>query len=467
MVALGAALLLMTQNPARDAALAKAEAAVQAAIPIASADPDRPLVHFHAPAQWMNDPNGPIFYKGWYHLFYQLHPFGAESGTKYWGHARSRDLVRWEERPIALWPSKEQGESEVWSGSIVLGLKGKPVLFYTSIGKDREPEQWIATPEDDDLDRWHKDPVRITQSVNGAGPIAEWRDPFLFDDFGLKYLITGGGRNGRGIVALYKATDETLRAWQYLGDLFTHPDKEVRNLECPNLFQLDGKWVLLVSVWPHVEAFVGDLRNTEFISERRSVLGEGSYASQIFGGVSDRVIETAWVPTGGHRGWNGYLTLPSELRVAKDGTLLRTPVKELTKLRGEGTSVRGGAVEGDLALPEGEVLEIEATVEPGEASRVGLRLRSGAFTVLYDPATRRLSANDRSVILPEGAVKKGLKLRLFLDRTALDVYAADGAASLVATVQTATGRENVLFAEGGKAKFGNVKAYALHPEREH
>lgn len=207
MVALGAALLLMTQNPARDAALAKAEAAVQAAIPIASADPDRPLVHFHAPAQWMNDPNGPIFYKGWYHLFYQLHPFGAESGTKYWGHARSRDLVRWEERPIALWPSKEQGESEVWSGSIVLGLKGKPVLFYTSIGKDREPEQWIATPEDDDLDRWHKDPVRITQSVNGAGPIAEWRDPFLFDDFGLKYLITGGGRNGRGIVALYKATD--------------------------------------------------------------------------------------------------------------------------------------------------------------------------------------------------------------------------------------------------------------------
>ena len=461
MVAFLAALPLIAQNAPRDAALDKAERAVRTAIPVAAADPDRPTFHFHAPAQWMNDPNGLIFYKGWYHLFYQYDPFGDRWGQMHWGHARSRDLVRWEDLPIALWPSVEAGEEHVFSGSVYLGPKGKPVAFYTSIGKDREPEGWIATPEDDDLIRWRKDPVRITQAIHAGRPLAEWRDPFLFKDTGLDYMLLGGGLDGRGVVALYKATSPDLRKWQYLGPMFTHPDADVRNVECPNLVFVDGKAVLLVSVHGRIESFVGELRNTTFVTETRGVLGEGSYASQVFQNVPDRVVEIAWVNTSSHKGWNGYLTLPSELRVAKDGTLLRTPVKELAKLRGKRTSVPGGTLSGELPLPEGEALEIEATVEPGEATRVGLRLRSGAFTVAYDPATRTLTANDRSVILPASAVKKEVKLRIFLDRTALDVYAADGAASLIGNVGTATGNANAFFAEGGTAKIRDVKVYAI------
>src|SRR5689334_22433706 len=98
-----------------DATIARATAAMEAAVPRAQADSARPIFHVAAPAQWMNDPNGPIFYKGFYHLFYQLHPFSDGSGPKYWGHVRSRDLVKWEHLPIALWPSSELGESEIWS----------------------------------------------------------------------------------------------------------------------------------------------------------------------------------------------------------------------------------------------------------------------------------------------------------------------------------------------------------------
>ena len=461
MVVLLAAVPLIAQNASRDAALAKAEGAVRAAVPTAAADPDRPTFHFHAPAQWMNDPNGPIFYKGWYHVFYQLHPFGSESGTKYWGHARSRDLVRWEDRPIALWPSSDAGETEVWSGSVFPGPKGIPVAFYTSIGTGREPEQWIATPEDDDLDRWRKDPVRITQAVNGLRPIAEWRDPYLFQDFGLTYMVTGGGRDGRGIVALYRAVGESLREWQYLGDLFTHPDPNVRNLECPNLVLVDRKWVLLVSVWPHIEAFVGELRNTTFVAENRRILAEGSYASTIVQGLPDRAVQLAWVPTNGHQGWNGCLTLPSELRIGKEGTLLRTPVKEMTKLRDRTTKLAGGKLAGERPLPEGATMEIQITIEPGTASRVGLRFRSGALTLAYDPSTHRLSAGDVSTILPPASVAKGLKLRTFLDRTVLDVYAADGAVSLVAKIGTARGETNAIFAEGGEATLKDVAVYSI------
>lgn len=456
MVALCAALLAMqAQDP---------NAGVRAAIPVAAADPDRPLYHYHAPARWMNDPNGPILYKGWYHLFYQLTPDRDDSGIKHWGHARSRDLVHWEDLSIALSPTP--GEDSIWSGSVFPGPDGKPIAFYTSIGNGREPEQWIATPEDDDLIRWRKDLVRITQAVHERKPLAEWRDPFLFEDFGLTFLVTGGGRDGRGVVALYQATDPDLRHWLYLGDCFTHPDANVRNVECPNLFEVDGKWVLLTSVWPNVEAFVGELRNTHFVTEHRSVLARGSYASQIFQGTGDRRIETAWVPTEGRKGWNGYLTLPSELHVAKDGTLLRTPIKELERLRGKATRIAGADLDAALPLPTGDALEIEATLEPKDASRVGVRLLGGGLTVAYEPTTRRLSLGDRSEVLPASAVAKGLKLRVFVDRMAVDVYAADGSATLTAHVDRVTSRENALFAEGGKARLRGATAYDLSLDRK-
>src|SRR5512146_1007799 len=72
-----------------DPAFLKAMAAVHEAIPLAEADPDRPLYHFRPPANWTNDPNGTIYYRGWHHLFYQLNPFAARIGSKHWGHARS------------------------------------------------------------------------------------------------------------------------------------------------------------------------------------------------------------------------------------------------------------------------------------------------------------------------------------------------------------------------------------------
>jgi hypothetical protein len=106
---------------------------VQVAAPRAQADPARPIFHVTALAQWINDPNGPIHYKGFYHLFYQLHPFSDQSGPKYWGHVRSRDLAKWEPLPIALWPSSEAGEAEVWSGCCTINGQGEPMIFYTSI----------------------------------------------------------------------------------------------------------------------------------------------------------------------------------------------------------------------------------------------------------------------------------------------------------------------------------------------
>src|SRR3954451_12123480 len=166
---------------ATDPALAKATQAVVDAIPVAEADPERPIYHFHPPSNWTNDPNGTIYYEGWHHLFYQLNPFDAQLGDQHWGHARSRDLVNWEHLPIAIWPSEALGERAIFSGGAVIAGDGRPRIIYTSIGK-LQPEQWMAVPKDDELIAWEKyrgNPI-LTQEAHAGGPIAQWRDPFMF-----------------------------------------------------------------------------------------------------------------------------------------------------------------------------------------------------------------------------------------------------------------------------------------------
>ena len=177
----------------RDDLLARAEASVREAARRVEDDPTRPVFHVLPPAQWINDPNGPLFYNGEYHLFYQHNPYGDRWGHMHWGHVRSKDLVHWEHLPIALWPSKAKGEEHVFSGSAVIDRDGKPMLFYTSIG-GRLPEQWAAVPEDDGLIKWKKHPANpiLTEALHGDVKVHEWRDPFLFREGAAPTWSSGG-----------------------------------------------------------------------------------------------------------------------------------------------------------------------------------------------------------------------------------------------------------------------------------
>src|SRR5438477_4116596 len=242
----------------------KAMEAVQKAIPVAAADPDRPVYHFHPPANWNNDPNGTLYYRGWHHLFYQLNPFGTNIANQHWGHARSKDLVNWEHLPIAILPSPEKGERAIYSGGAIIADDGKPRLIYTSIGHP-QPEQWMAVPQDDDLISWKKfagNPV-LTSAAHGSLTVNQWRDPFLFREAGQVYMVCGGnastGRGGAGQVQLYRAVKDDLSEWKHLGAVFQALERENYNIECPNLFKLDGKWVLIISPHRPCEYYVGSL----------------------------------------------------------------------------------------------------------------------------------------------------------------------------------------------------------------
>lgn len=425
---------------ARHELLARAQAAVAAALSRAATDPERPVFHVCPPAQWMNDPNGPLYYEGYYHLCYQHNPYADAWGHMHWGHVRSLDLARWEHQPIALWPSLELGEQHVFSGSAARTRAGLPMLFYTSIGP-RLPEQWAAVPEHNRLLTWRKHPANplLTEGLHGATKIHEWRDPYYFEYNGRSYLVLGGNLNasagGQATVTVYRAKNEELTQWQYLGVLFTHRDAHVRNIECPNFFRLGERWMLITSQGQPVDYFLGRLDGEQmrFHAENRGALDYGHfYAPNTMFDPLGRCLLWGWVngfPPG--RGWRHTLTLPRILWLAEDGSLRQRPAPELARLRGRhygspATDLSAGTVV-ELGC-QGETLEIVA--EFAAAAGVEVRLvptgdNRPAYAISCDG--EQLAVAGVQVPLPHTTTRRTadspLRLHGFLDRMLLEVYA--------------------------------------------
>ena len=421
-------------------ALARATAAVEAAAPRAQADPARPIFHVTAPAQWINDPNGPIFHKGSYHLFYQLHPFSDASGPKYWGHVRSRDLAKWEHLPIALAPSGDAGETEIWSGCCTINGLGLPMCFYTSIGPDKpafdHADQWAAIG-DDDLIRWHKSPANpvLSEALHGGRKIYDWRDPFIFHDKKKTFLVTGGhmAKDRQAAVNIYEAENPELTRWKYRGVMFQHPDAGAPTVECPNFFKLGDEWVLFVSPYGKVQYFVGefDAGTCRFRPRTRGLLDHGPnfYAPNTMLVPDGRRLVWGWVNGfPGGRGWNGCLSLPRQLSFSRQGELRQNPAPQLMKLRGKREAWQNVPLNEErkaLPLPETNALEIETEIDIQSAASVGLGIKSGSKDprVVVDFTGLELQVLDAKAPLSLAKGERKLKLSIFIDRSVLEVFA--------------------------------------------
>jgi beta-fructofuranosidase len=431
-------------------AQADAMAALTAAIPVAATDPERPVYHFRPPANWTNDPNGTIYYKGWHHLFYQLNPTAPRGGNQHWGHARSRDLVNWEHLPIAIWPSTDRGERAIFSGGAITAPDGKVRLFYTSIGHPT-PQQWMAVPLDDELIAWEKPPSNpiLTLAAHGAVEVSQWRDPFLFREGGRTYMVLGGNlnnsRGGGGVTLLYRAATEDMTRWEYLGVLHRYLDRQIWNVECPNFFKLGNKWVLIVSPQQACEYFIGefDLPRARFIPEAHGVLDAGNaYASNI--SVDDRGRTILWLwgrtNTAPEKGWNGVMVMPRILSIGSDGLLRQIPAPEFEALRDQPVAVADREIALGTVAPtdhvRGDALELDAEFVMGGASEVGFDLRRTADG--KPGVTVRVARNG---VLSVGTVRTPIsrsleryRLRVYLDKRVIEVYVNDGEAAVYSTV---------------------------------
>ncbi|MCD6518857.1 MAG: glycoside hydrolase family 32 protein, partial [Anaerolineae bacterium] len=321
----------------------------------------RPKYHFQPLANWMNDPNGLIQWKGTYHLFYQHNPHEAVHGQIHWGHAMSEDLVHWVHLPIALAPDPWGPDKDGCYSGCAVNDCGTPTLVYTGV----HPQvQCLATSEDG-LISWQKDPGNPIIATPPEGlSLVGFRDPYVWCEDGEWLMALGAGREGRaGMVLLYRSSD--LRQWEYL-----HPLCEANSLhegvmwECPNFVSVEGRHVLFVSALPlrRVLYFVGEYAERRFSLGRANVLDYGGhfYAPQVLVDEQGRRLLWGWIWEGRSQaaqraaGWAGVMSLPRELSWDEQGRLCILPVRELQALR------RGHWRLGEIAFNEGSYpLEVQ------------------------------------------------------------------------------------------------------------
>ena len=310
---------------------------------VLAADPRRPQFHLLPAANWMNDPNGPIYWGGNYHMFYQYNPNGAYWGDMHWGHAISPDMVRWRHLPWALAPTPGGPDSAgCFSGTSVIDADRVAVL-YTGIvaasgneatirdGVNRFREsQCLAFGSGKDLTTWAKVPEPVIARPPAGMDVSGFRDPSQWRQGDWWYMVVGSGVRGKGgAILLYRSKD--LHHWDYLHLLArgTGNGKEAANpvdsgdmWECPDFFPIGDKHVLIHSAEGKAFWQSGVLDPEQFVfhPEQSGVLDYGSfYAPKTQLDEHQNRILWGWIPetrpldaTGGG-GWGGNDVLAASI----------------------------------------------------------------------------------------------------------------------------------------------------------
>ena len=453
-----------------------------------AADTLRPRCHFLPAANWMNDPNGPIFWQGRSHLFYQYNPNGAFWGTMRWGHAVSDNLVDWTHWPVALAPDAPYDRDGVYSGCAV-DDGGVPTIVYTGT----QPEVQCVATSRDGLRTWEKSPANplLASAPEGHG-LTDFRDPQVWREGGEWRMVVGSGvRDVGGTVLLYRG--ETLTEWEFLGLLCIGDKAETGTVwECPDFFPLGDKWVLLVSPIPLGKTlyFIGDYRDNRFVPERSGVCDFGNfYAAKSFADGNGRRILWGWSPEARSEaayraaGWAGCMALPRVLTLGAGGDLQMTPAPEIELLRGDPIDFTPSLAGEELDLIDvslGNRFELEMEIAVGDAAQIGLLLcvapdGSEQTRLTYDLARQTFGINrehsslnpdaDRSpqsgpLVLAEG---ENLRLRVFVDGSLLEVCANDRFCLTSRVYPTLNGNDWTVFAEGGAASALSLRAWPLRP----
>ena len=461
----------------------RAQVATSAA-PTAYQEPLRPQFHFSPRTDFTNDPNGLVYYGGEYHLFYQAREF-ADIGNPEWGHAVSTDLVHWRQHPIAIpkVPGVVGGYGQrICSGSAVVDWNNT-----SGFGKGNEPPLVAAytDPCIDGTNAWQAQSIAYsldrgrTWTKYAGNPVLDikargFRDPKVIWHEQTRRWVAPISYPDRGVVAIYGSPN--LREWTHLSDF------EIGRSECPDLSQMTlrgtnmTKWVLMVA---NGDYWVGHFDGARFVPDNgvaprgRLDYGSNYYAAQTFSGApDDRRLLLAWMADGFTRTgvwtqlpWQSNFTVVRELTLRTiDGRpeVVVEPVAELRRLRARGYHVADRAIKADTSeyLPSaavGNTLDIEATLVPGTAARSGLKVLVGPgheLVIGYDATPNELyvdrvglpmsgrgrgrgGAADARVLrapLPESARGNPVRLRVLVDRSAVEVFAGNGARAMAIRV---------------------------------
>ncbi len=462
-------------------------------------DPFRPAFHLTPPAGCMGDPNGGIYYDGWYHIFYGLQPFSSRPGGWYWAHARSRDMLHWENMKTGLTPAFGLGLDHVGSGSTIITGDGQKLAFYAA-GLDGSMKFWRAEFTNDDLSEWNhegRNPV-LTLDQPGLPPFdGFWRDPFVFEAGGRTFLIACADLFDKDVVEvpIFEAKNGELSEWDYKGTLFTVPKHKYRNLEVPEFRPLGDKWIFMASTDAPVDRvnyFIGDfdIENLRFTPETEGPIDYSGhyYAQESITDNNGNLFLLSWIPgwdrdwlptymneplKNSNPVWNGCFSLPRKLSI-ENGQLIQRPADILKQLRTQhfrmepgDLPVNGPETANDIINDfRGDQLEIHVTFELYNASFCGMNVLSnqdgkGGLFIVWSGDV--LNIDGVKVPIKDWKPGRQLELQIFVDKKLVEVFIDGGKYCVTRQVreENVKGDFIVLTSLGGTAKLVSLDGWKL------
>ena len=305
--------------------------------------------HYRPQKGWMNDPNGLIYFNGYYHAFYQHAPNCEQpfNQSMVWGHAITKDFLNWQELPVAICDDKEYDSGGCWSGTAV-DKDGVLYLFYASVVQNKDgyghfPQTVSVAYSKDGInfEKYEGNPVISEFPKEGS---RDFRDPAVLKHGDKFYLVMASGNPDDNAARLLVYESENLFDWKYNGVLHEWAGDENNRMlyaECPSFMKYGDKYLLSSSVArkPDLLNFsimYGDFDGNKFAPEISSEiqLGPDQYAGQAFTDHMGRNILISWIPGWSYSGESkslGCLSLPMEITV-KNGKIYAYPVKEVQYL---------------------------------------------------------------------------------------------------------------------------------------
>uniref|UniRef100_A0A2A4K6T7 Sucrose-6-phosphate hydrolase n=1 Tax=Heliothis virescens TaxID=7102 RepID=A0A2A4K6T7_HELVI len=402
-------------------------------------------LHYHVapPVGWMNDPNGFSYFKDNYHLFYQFYPFDTSTGDIHWGHVISKDLVTWTQLPVALVPEEEL----CFSGSAI-EREGTLVLMYTAhknISGAVNESQYLAFSNDGVVfNKYVKNPVISFTPDNSP----DFRDPKVWKNGDYYYVVMGSKTSDeKGRVILYRSKD--LGFWEYFSEIGKSNGDLGYMWECPDFFELNGSFVLLMSPQGITNKTTDRYQNEfqtgyiigsfdystghfqEQVSFQEIDYGHDFYATQTMEHEGNRYL-IAWMGTWNATyperpdGWAGAMTIIRELTLKGDRILMK-PIDAITKLRGP--IVHDGPLEPEAVISLNQTGEIIVNVILTQDLTLNIKgVDDDSLIILkWDTATNKVVL-DRNGEIRQGEWNpvSSTTWRIFLDASSIEVFCGEG-----------------------------------------
>lgn len=456
---------------------------------------DRPLIHLTPMVGWMNDPNGFCYYQDEYHLFYQYHPYNTIWGPMHWGHAKSRDLLRWTYLPTALAPDTEADAGGCFSGTALPLEDGRLMLMYTGVqpaGTNHKElqAQCVAIGDGVDFQKLEQNPVISGADLPKGYSEHDFRDPKLWRGKDGKFYCAAGNRHEERQGAVILMESEDGANWHFVTELDASRGELGRMWECPDFFDMDGQQVMLVSPQEmqatpdgvfHAGfgtiALLGDYDEENHRFTRRDVQtvddGLDFYAMQTTIAPDGRRIMIGWMENWETQGgtarkhkWFGRMSLPRELSL-RDGRLCQQPVREIETLWRDSVQLNGVRIDGETSFADvhGRCLDLTVRLYANEEScrRFELRFAQNEryFTTIRCALSRGELVFDRTncgsvrdishVRSIKTEAKNGVwKLRLILDGECAELFVGDGEHVLSALIDTPADVQGITFCSDGE-----------------